>query len=258
MFIRARWMVSALLTVAICVAGCGEDNASEATQAEGAASAAKGEDATPDASADDAAAAADDQPTASAANKSPAIPTPDVPIPPGVKEEDVARAGWVTYGATQKPTELSSFYQKDLTAKGWTLGRNETKPLAGTTLNGAIQEYRKGADVLTVCLTEQLAGEGTMTMVVVMDIPLPPKTTQVVAFANQVIIQTPESPDESIALLTKNLAPLGWTSPSPASEAGGTKSLGFVKGNRSLSANVRAGSGQKGSSITLMHLAYAG
>ena len=258
MFVHMRWSVSALLTVVFCVAGCGEDKATESAYDEGTAPAAKGDSPPADATADDGAATADDQPTASAANKPPAIPTPDVPIPPGVKEEEVSRAGWVTYGATQKATELASFYEKDLTAKGWTLGRNETKPLAGTTLNGAIQEYRKGTDVLTVCLTEQPASEGTMTMVVVMDIPLPPKTTQVVAFANQVIIETPESPDESIALLTKKLAPLGWTSPKPPSEASGTKSVGFVKGNRSLSTNVRAGSGQKGSSITLMHLAYAG
>jgi hypothetical protein len=139
MFVRMRWFVSAL-TVVFCAAGCGEDKATESTDAEGTAPAAKGDSPTAEATADDAAAAADDQPTTSAANKPPAIPTPDVPI----------------------------------------------------------------------------------------------------------------------ALLTKNLAPLGWTSPKPASEAGGTKSVGFVKGNRSLSTNVRAGSGQKGSSITLMHLAYAG
>ncbi|MDQ3440951.1 MAG: hypothetical protein M3478_11450 [Planctomycetota bacterium] len=257
MFVLSRWFLSALLMFALCAAGCGEDKAGETSYDDGTASAAKGDGAIADAEVDDPDAPAD-QPTASAANKPLAIPTPDVPIPPGVKEEDVGRAGWVTYGAAQKAAELASFYQKDLTAKGWTLGRNETKPLAGTTLSGGIQEYRKGSDVLTVCLTEQPATEGTMTMVAVIDIPLPPKTTQVVAFANQVVIETPESPDEAIALMTKNLAPLGWSTPKPASEAGGTKSVGFVKGNRSLSTNVRAGSGQKGSSMTLMHLAYAG
>ncbi len=158
--------------------------------------------------------------------------------------------------AAQKPAELAAFYQKELPAKGWTLGRNDAKPLSGTTLTGVVQEYRKGSEVLTVCLTEQIASEGAATMVVVMDIPLPPDTTQIVAFGNQAVIETPQTLDEAIAFLTKHLAPPGWST-SKVNESGGTKSLSFRKGNRTLSTNVRAGSGQKGASITMMHIAYA-
>ena len=70
MFVRMRWLVSALLTVAFCAAGCGDDKGAESTDAEGTAPAAKADSPTADATADDAAATADDQPSASAA-KSP-------------------------------------------------------------------------------------------------------------------------------------------------------------------------------------------
>lgn len=253
MFDRARLLVSALLIVTFCLAGCGEESSSSETASEydNTVPAAEGEDTSAEADA-----SADDQPAPAEPVKA-VVATPDVPIPSGVKDNEVLRSGWVTYMAAQKPAELAAFYQKELPAKGWTLGRNDTKPLSGTTLTGVVQEYRKGSEVLTVCLTEQIASEGAATMVVVMDIPLPPDTTQVVAFGNQAMVETPQTPDEAIAFLTKHLAPLGWSTPK-ASESAGTKSLAFRKGNRTLSTSVRAGSGQKGASITMMHVAYAG
>lgn len=257
MFDRARWFLSALLIVCFCIAGCGEEKSADTSYDEGTSPAAGADDGEDGATAEGEMDSGEQPAEVAQQEKKPAVATPDVPIPPGVKEDDISLAGWVSYAIAQKAPELAAFYQKELTAKGWTLGRNETKTLAGTTLSGAIQEYRKGSDVLTVNLTEQPASEGTMTMVVVMDIPLPPKTTQVVAFANQVMIETPEAPDESIAFFTKHLVPLGWSAPKAATEAGGTKSVAFTKGNRTLNMNVRSGSGQKGSSITLMQLAYA-
>ena len=247
----ARRFASALCLAVMCVAGCGESSTDESAGTTAAA---------PEGDADNAVAetdAAEQPPAAADKSAKPAVATPQVPIPPGVKEEDVGRAGWVSYGVAQKPAEVTAFYQKEMTAKGWTLGRNDSKPLAGTTnMTGVVQEYTKGSEVLTVCLTEQIASEGALTMVVVMDTPVPADATQVVAFTNNLMIESPQAPDAAVAAFAKQLTSLGWTAKAP-SASGGTTSAGFTKGNRSLSVNVRANA-KKGSSMQIMHLAYAG
>lgn len=259
MFDRACVLLSTLLIATLCVAGCGQEESADPAPDEAAPVADAGDDAGEAGTAEGDTVATDDTDApADAQPEKPVAPSPATaaPVPPGVPADEVTRAGWLSYSTAQQPDELAAFYQKALTGQGWTLGRNDSKKIAGTTLTGVVQEYKKGSELLTVCLTEQLAHEGTVTMVVVMDTPLPPDTTQVVAFANQAVVETPQSPDETLAFFQKHLAPLGWTSKS-TSEAGRTKSMGFSKDSRTLSLNVRpAGGGKSGTTLTMMQIAY--
>lgn len=246
MFERTRLVLpSSMMIVSLWVAGCGEEKSADSSPDEGSAPAVA-----------DAPADAGKRPDSAR----PAVAAPDVPVAPKVIPDSTTKLAWVSYNSPMNPAELAAFYQKEFTAKGWTIGRNDIGPLAMKTLSGAVQEYRKGSDVHTVVLTEQIGGDGNYTMVMVMDIPLPPKTTQVVAFGQQAAIETPGTPDEAMAFFTKNLSALGWSGPKAAGDVGGTKSASFSKDNdtRTITLSVRPGSGSKGSSVTLMHLQFAG
>ena len=242
MFERARVVLpSSLMIVSLWVAGCGETPA-DSSGDEGSAPAAA------------------DKPSDPGKQSGSAKPAaPDVPIAPEVIPDSTTKLAWVSYNSPMKPADLAAFYQKEFTAKGWTMGRNDIAPLAMKTLTGAVQEYRKGSDVHTVVLTEQMGSDANYTMVMVMDIPLPPQTTQVVAYGQQAALEMRETPDEAMAFFTKHLSALGWSGPQAPADVGGTKSATFSRDNgaRTITLSVRPGGGSKGSSVTLMHVQTA-
>lgn len=250
MFDRSRLLRAALLITMSCMAGCGEDKSADpddsapvadATAADGGDAAAEAES-----NAEDAPAQPAPKPKIAAAS--------DVPMPPDYKPEPGAPFDWIHYNSTQKPAELAAFYQKAFPAKGWTLGRNDIGPLAAMkTLTGAIQEYRKGPAVHTVVLTEQLGADGNFTMVMVLDIPLSPTTTQAVAFGQQAVTETSDAPAAAIDWYTKNLAPLGWAPAGPPKDLGGATQVQFKKGNRTIDINFRLNATTKGSAVNLNH-----
>jgi len=254
MFDRARSFLSALLIVSFCVAGCGEDKSADTSSDEGTASA--GQD---DAETTEAESTPDAPPADSAQETKPAVTAAsDVPMPNEIIPDSTVKFDWLSYNSKQKPAELAAFYQKEFPAKGWTLGRNDSAPLAMKTLTGVVQEYRKGANVHTVVLTEQIGSDANYTMVMVLDIPLPPKTSQVVAFGQQAVIETPEPPPAAIDWFTKNLAPLGWTVAGAPQDLGGATTVNFKKDKRTISATVRANPQTKGSGVILNHqMGYA-
>jgi hypothetical protein len=253
--IRDRFLTAALTIGLLCLfAGCGRDE-SEAPSADtssGDSTAAQGDDA-PAAAPEEA--TAPDAPADADATPAPTGPTRDVAIAPSVDGEPM-KGNFVFYTAKDNAKALADFHKKDLEAKGWKLGRNDTTKLAGTTsLSGAIQQYEKGSDVLTVLLTEQL-GEGTTTSVCVMDIPLPPATTFINGYGGQGTGEITDTPDASMAWLTKELTARGWTADKPQ-DAGGTRAVNFRKGQRTLSTQFRdAGGARKATSFYFMHMGY--
>jgi hypothetical protein len=205
--------------------------------------------------ADEDAAAAPSDADASAAPAA-KTPTPDVALPPTVQDRPV-KAGIIFYSAKGKPAEMAAFHQKDLEAKGWKLGRNDSAPVPGSTLTGVVQEYTKGPDVLTVALTEQAGSDDTVTFVYVMDFPVPPKS-RVIAGYPFAIVESDESPDATGAWFRKELTARGWTG-GGQKEAGIAKSVVYKKGGRTLQPIVLpVGGGRTGSRIQLMHMAAAG
>jgi hypothetical protein len=242
--------------VFILVGGCDRDESASApapsAPAPGSPSTPANDDGVDNDTSADASDTSDAPPPAAPQNT---VPTPDVPLPKSIQGEAM-KAGFVFFSAEEKPKPLGEFYKKELEAKGWKLGRNHTAPHGLTTLTGVIQEYTKGNEALTVSLNEQIA-DGDLSIVLVMDIPLPPNTTQVIATGLNTLIEVPESPDAVLAWFGKDLPARGWTAGPQSDVGGGSKKAEFKKGGRNLSVMVRAASGGKpGTSVQLMHLAY--
>lgn len=192
---------------------------------------------------------------AAAAPKAPPVPTPDVPLPPTIVGE-AAKMGFVFFSATDLPKTVGAFYQKEMEAKGWKIGRNETKN-AGSNLTSVLQQYTKGNEVLTVVLLEQIGSEKNMTSALIMDIALPPSTQQVVPIIMSATMTMPEAPDAALASFARELGARGWSAQA-AAESGGNKTQTHKKGLRSLMVIARAMPGNKGTSIQLQHtLGYA-
>ena len=254
MFDCARWILSALLIVSFCAAGCGEDTSSETSSSEGAPAAV-----------DDAAAAGEDGATADETETADAEAAPPAEAPAGpvglMKEVAIAPtateapppSAFIFYSAKQAAPAVAEFHKKDLEAKGWKVSRNERKKLPGTTLSGAIQQYEKGTDVLTVILTEQLS-DGPLTSVCVMDIPLPPTLSFLNPYGGQGSGEIGGSPADAIAWFTRELSARGWTADKPQ-ETGGTHAINFRKGQRTLATQFRAiGADGKNSTFYFMHM----
>jgi hypothetical protein len=253
-----RLFVTALSVamVFVLVGGCDRDESASApapsSPAPGSASTPANDDRAGDGASADAADTSDAPPAATPTNT---IPTPDVPLPKSIQGEAM-KGGFVLFSAAEKPKPLGEFYKKELEAKGWKLGRNHAAPHALTTLTGVIQEYTKGNEVLTVSLNEQIA-DGDLSIALVMDIPLPPNTTQVIATGLNTLIEVPESPEAVLAWFGKELPARGWTAGQQSDVGGGSKKAEFKKGGRNLSVMVRGASGGKpGTSAQLMHLAF--
>ena len=250
--IRDRFFTAALTIGLFCTfSGCGRDE-SETPSAETSAddAAAQKDDA---AAATPEGAAAPDAP-ADAAAPAPTGPTRDVAVAPSVDGEAM-KGSFVFYSARDKAPALADFHKKDLEAKGWKIGRNDVNKLPGTTLSGAIQQYEKGSDVLTVVVSEQ-AGTDNLAMVGVMDIALPPNTLYAIAYGGPMNGEMSLPPADAIAWFTKDLAARGWTADKPQ-ETGGTHAVNFRKGQRTLAAQFRAaGAKKEGSTFYFMHMEY--
>ena len=234
--------------------GCDRGDSSQTSSGPAAKS---GEQAQQD-GADDSAAAdagsedadAQDAPAPAKTTRVATTPTPDVAFPPSVDGEPV-KAGFIFYVAKDKPGPLAAFHQKDLEAKGWKLGRNDTGPLAGTTLVGTVQEYTKGNEVITVGLTEQVATEGSMTMATLMDIPLPPKA-KVITVLPFAVLEVPLSPEATVAWFRKELGARGWTV-GRQNESDASKPDTFTKAGRRIQPMILPLSGKTVTQVQLMH-----
>jgi|SRR5687768_2604876 len=241
-----------VLCVSVLCTGCGKDE-SESASADGSDQTAQTDAATSD---ENAAAAEGDasgtEAPAPQAAPPPTGPMKDVAIAPS-KDGEPMKTAFIFYTAKEAAPALAEFHKNDLEAKGWKIGRNDVTKLPGSTMSGAVQQYEKGSDVLTVLLAEQV-GEGTTTSVCVMDIPLPPTTTFINPYGGQGTGEILEPPAEAMAWFTKELTARGWTADKPQ-DAGGTHAINFRKGQRTLATQFRdAGGARKGSSFYFMHM----
>jgi hypothetical protein len=253
--VRLLAVLLATMTIGVlggCDRGDSSSNPSPAPAAPSSGGSAPSASADPADASDDAAAGDSSKSSAPAAGGATAkLQTPDVALPPSVDGEPV-KAGFIYYNAKAKPAALGDFHRNDLQAKGWKLARSESAAVAGTKLTGLVQEYVKGRDVLTVALTEQIAGEGDLTMVSVMDIPVPPKAKAIAAFPFT-ILETTEPPDDAAAWLKKELTARGWAA-GGESAAGIANAVDFKKAGRNLQAQVMPlGGGKSGARVQLMH-----
>ena len=251
---RANFSAAALSTLfalALIATGCGRD------ESDTSASDTSGQRAQKEADDDSAAAAEGDAapdaaPAPSAEAPAQTGPIKHVAVAPSADENPV-KGAFVFYSAKDKAPALAEFHKKDLESKGWKATRNDVNKLPGTTLGGAIQQFEKGADVLTVIVSEQAGTENTA-MVGVMDLPLPPNTLYAIAYGGQMNGEMSLPPADAIAWFTKDLAARGWTADAPK-ETGGTHSVNFRKGQRTLATQFRAaGAKKEGSTFYFMHM----
>ena len=248
---RVRCWLSAALTIGMLSVGCGRDE-SESTSAE------ESPNESPAAQTDDAAAMTEEAPAPDAAAGSAepvqTRPIKDIALAPSADEEPDARRVRLLLRQGQSP-RVAEFHKKDLESKGWKTTRNDVNKLPGTTLGGAIQQFEKGSDVLTVVAAEQVA-EGDAAMVGVMDIPLPPRTLYAIAYGGQMNGETAEPPADVIAWMTRDLTARGWKASKPQ-DVGGTHAVNFTKDQRTLSTQFRpAGAVKQGSTFYFMHVGY--
>ena len=244
--------VLAVALVSLFETGC--DRQETATNQPGAQQPADRESETPD---DGPVPDDSDEPAADApapAAKAATIPTPDVPLPPTV-EGEAAKAGFVFFTAKDNPKNVGAFYQKEMEAKGWKIGRNDSTTTSG--LANVVHQYTKGGEVLTVLLQEQIGSEQNFTAALILDIALPPTAKQIVPIINAVTLTTPETQDATLAWFAKELAARGWSAKAPGASAG-MKTQGHTKGGRALNVITTALPGNKGTSVQLQHTAYAG
>ena len=247
---RQTAQTAALLLAALPFVGCEKNDAASTNTPPAQSSNAD----TPAARNDDAPDSAD-TPSADAAS-TPAVPTPDVPLPPSAQDNPM-KAGFIFFGANEKPAPVAAFYKKELPAKGWKFTRENSLAIPGSTLANIVQEYTKGNEVLTVSTTEQ-AGTEDASFVLIMDIPLPPKTSLVAPTGLITIVDVPEAPDAALAWFAKELPPRGWTAAAHPTGAGPGKRAEFKKTGRNLTITANpAGAGKTGSTLQLMHLADA-
>ena len=256
-----RLFAATLLVALIGASTVGCDRGDSAPSSSTPPAAGPGETASKDSGDDGAADDAGNPDDADAAGQTPAppkaaaaskTPTPDAALPPSVDGEPV-KAGFIFYVAKDKPAPLAAFHQKDLEAKGWKLGRNDSGPLAGTTLVGIVQEYTKGNEVITVGLAEQVATEGNLTMASLMDIPLPPKAKVVTAFP-YTVLEVPDSSEATVAWFQKELGARGWTA-GRQNDSGASKAVTFKKAGRTLQPVILPLSGKTSTQVQLMHMA---
>lgn len=251
--LRRLWAaVFAVALVALFVTGC--DRQETASNQPGAQQPADRESETQDDGPvpDDSDEPAVDAPAPAA--KAATVPTPDVPLPPTVDGE-AAKAGFVFFTAKDSPKNVAAFYQKEMEAKGWKIGRNESKTDPG--LASVVQQYAKGNEVLTVLLQEQIGSEKNFTAALILDFQLPPTAKQVVPILNAVTLTTPEPQDATLAWFARELGARGWTAQSPAT-SGGMKTQSHKKGGRSVNVITTVMPGNRGTSVHLQHVAYAG
>jgi hypothetical protein len=246
--------VAAALTISLAftlATGCGRDE-DDTSAGQSSEATAEGYEDTGDetAEAETTDAEAAQSPADKSASPAPAGPTKDVAIAPSATDSPMQSA-FIFYTAKEAAPAVAAFHKKDLESKGWKISRNDTSKLPGAaTAQGVIQQYEKGSDVLTVLLTEQV-GEGTMTSVCVMDIPLPPTLSHINPYGGQGSGEIAEPPAQAIAWFTKELSARGWTA-SPVQDAGGTQAVNFRKGQRTLSTQFRPAG--KGTSFYFMHM----